>query len=316
AQKRELRSCTNLYTPRFDLLGDWTAAEGVRDFARDLVRSFDPLDSIRLEGLDPATGAFAALIEGFRAANWIAKPYFGWAVWFERTADTAIEQYLSARPSLLRNTWKRKRAALAKAAAARWRIYRCGEEPGPFIALYESVRARSWKQAEPYRNFIPGLIRLAADAGALRMAVLFIGDVPAAAQFWIVWADRATIYKLVYAEEFSRFSPGTLLTMEMMRMVFEEDHPLEVDFGRGDDGYKRLWLSSRRECWGIEAANPRTLRGMSRSLRIKAGLARDKLRKMVLGSNVIPRPAPPGSLSAWPVFPGTVGPGPPTFHPS
>jgi CelD/BcsL family acetyltransferase involved in cellulose biosynthesis len=111
------------------------------------------------------------------------------------------------------------------------------------------------------------------------MGVLFIDDEPAAAQFWIVRGGKATIYKLVYAEEFARFSPGTLLTMEMMRRVLEQDSPAQVDFGRGDDAYKKLWLSSRSERWGIEAANPRTLNGLPRSFWILAGGVRSAVKR-------------------------------------
>jgi hypothetical protein len=279
-----LRSCTNLYTPRFDLLGESADAVAVRGFMRELAGSMDGFDRLRFEGLDPADAAFAAILEGLRASGWIARPYFGWGVWSEHTAGMEFQNYFATRASALRHTWKRKHAALAKTTESRWQVYRDGDDPEPFITLYEDVRTHSWKAPEPHPEFVPGLIRLAAASGALRMGVLFIGERAAAAQFWIVWAGRATIYKLVYAEEFAQFSPGTLLTMEMMRRVLEQDRPVEIDFGRGDDSYKRLWLHARSERWGIEAANPRTLRGFSRSLWIGAGEATHSLRKKLRSS--------------------------------
>ncbi|HEX4159705.1 MAG TPA: GNAT family N-acetyltransferase [Rhizomicrobium sp.] len=278
-RERTLRSCTNLYTTEFNLLGDSSNTAAVRELARQLAASPERLEFIQLEGLDPEDGSFGALLTGLRGAGWIAKPYFGWVVWRESLAGVEFQKYLSSRDSLLRNTWRRKQVLLAKTARPRWQFYRKDDETEAFIALYDDVRRRSWKKPEPHPDFIPGLIRAAAAAGALRMGVLFIDDEPAAAQFWIVRGGKATIYKLVYAEEFARFSPGTLLTMEMMRRVLEQDSPAQVDFGRGDDAYKKLWLSSRSERWGIEAANPRTLNGLPRSFWILAGGVRSAVKR-------------------------------------
>jgi hypothetical protein len=275
--ERSLGSCTNLYSCEFDVLGDHANAAAIRDLARQLVSSARPLDSVRWEGLDPASLHFAALLEGSRAAGLAAKPYYAWPNWYERTLGIDFGQYLSTRPSVLRNTWKRKRTALERSATADYRFHKQGEDPGLLTAVYEVVRERSWKAAEPFPAFIPGLIRLAAGLGALRFGILTIDGEPAAAQFWLVWGGRATIYKLVYADKFVSFSPGTLLTMEMMRIVLEEDRPFEIDFGRGDDEYKKLWLGSRRERWGIEAANPRTWRGLAHAVRIQAAIIRDKM---------------------------------------
>jgi hypothetical protein len=283
--ERSLRSCTSIYTCEYDVLSDRASASLVRAFATALVSAIRPLDYLRLEGMNPARFTFAALIDGFRASGFVVKPYVGWGTWFESTLGVDFERYLSARPSVLRNTWKRKSAALAKAANAAFRTYGVIDDPGSYIEIYERVREQSWKAAEPFPAFIPGLIRFAARNGALRLGILDIDGVPAAAQFWIVWAGRATIYKLVYAEKFAAFSPGTLLTMHMVQNVLDEDQPSEIDFGHGDDAYKQLWLSERRERWGIEAGNPRTWRGFAHSTRLQAGLVRDRMRPRSPGSS-------------------------------
>jgi CelD/BcsL family acetyltransferase involved in cellulose biosynthesis len=85
---------------------------------------------------------------------------------------------------------------------------------------------------------------------------------PAAAQIWLVSQDRATIFKLAHDPVFDRQSPGTLLTHWMLGLLHERDGVREVDFGRGDDTYKRLWLRLCQDREGVLAANPRTLKGL------------------------------------------------------
>jgi len=49
----------------------------------------------------------------------------------------------------------------------------------------------------------------------------------------------------------------------LVALLQEEEGVSEVDFGRGDDSYKQLWLGYSRDRQGILAANPRRLRGLA-----------------------------------------------------
>jgi Acetyltransferase (GNAT) domain len=110
-------------------------------------------------------------------------------------------------------------------------------------------------------EFIPGLIRLCAQQGVLRLGVAHIDGKPAAAQLWIVHNGAALIYKLAYDEQFADLSVGTILTANLMQHVLDIDKAEVVDYLSGDDAYKKDWMSDRRERWGILAMNPRTVGG-------------------------------------------------------
>ena len=131
------------------------------------------------------------------------------------------------------------------------------------IDSYQEVYEASWKTHEPYADFVPSLIRRLADIGMLRLGIARLQGKPIAAQLWIVGEGKASIYKVAYHEEFSAYSPGTVLTSYLMQYVVEQDQVNEVDFLIGDDEYKRIWMSDRRERWGVVAYNPRTFIGLA-----------------------------------------------------
>jgi hypothetical protein len=242
-------------------------------------------ECIRLFELDPSEESYGATVCALRRAGLLIECTNGAGTWFEATGGMRFKDYLAERPSQLLSTWRRKRRSLAATGRLGAAYY---SEPGGIdaaIADYQTVYAASWKTPEPFPDFMPALIRLAAGLGALRMGVYHIDGHPAASQFWIVWRGRAVIYKLAHDSRFDKLSLGTLLTMDMVERVLEEDRPDEINFGRGDDPYKRLWLPRRRQRWGITAANPRTVRGL------RLGLEREvaKLYHRMRGDPITPQ---------------------------
>lgn len=228
-------------------------------------------DAVQLAGLDPADPGFPLLAAAFREAGWSVHSYFDSGTWYEATAGLSFADYVAARPPALRNTSRRKAAKLKADARVAFDFHAGPAAPEDGIAAYETVYRASWKGSEPYPDFIPELIRAIAPTGALRLGILRIDGTPVAAQLWLMWHGRATIYKLAHDQRFDHLSPGTVLTMAMMERVLKRDRPDEVNFGRGDDPYKRLWLGRRRERWGLLIANRATARGMALALRQTAG---------------------------------------------
>jgi hypothetical protein len=243
-------------------------------------------DCLRLIELDPCDAGYGALVRALRQAGFLVECAPGAATWFETTEGMTFADYVAERPSQLRNTWRRKRRSAAIDGRLTAAFYSDNAGIDTAIADYQKIYAASWKTAEAFPQFIPALIRLAAELKALRLGIYYVDGVPAAAQFWILWRRRAVIYKLAHDRRFDRLSLGTVLTMEMIERVLDQDRPSEINLGRGDDPYKQLWLPRRRERWGITAANPRTMRGLRLGLEREAAKLYHRLR----GEPLVPPP--------------------------
>ncbi len=278
--RRRLASLTNAYSVEHGILAAPEAdlAAGIDAIVSAILDEFPRWDTIALDELDPRSPSFGAAIAALRGARLFVECVFHSGTWYEETAGMSFADYLAQRPSELRNTWRRKRRRLAAGGRLETVFYAKSAGIEPAIADYAAIYAQSWKPAEMYPDFIPALIRLTAAEGALRLAISSLDGIPAAAQLWIVWNGRAVIYKLAHDKRFDDLSLGTLLTMEMVERVLAEDRPYEINFGRGDDPYKKLWLPRRRERWGITAANPRTRRGLGLGLKREAAKIYHRLR--------------------------------------
>jgi len=235
-------------------------------------------EGVGLAELDPLEPSYRAALRSLCRAGLLVECRFDSGTWYEETTALSFADYVAARPSELRNTWRRKRRKLDRTNRLSKAFFENATGIDQAIADYQTIYAASWKPAEFFPEFIPALIRLAARFGALRLGIYYIDGVPAASQVWILWHGRAVIYKLAHDKRLDDLSLGTLLTMEMTERILANDRPREITFGRGDDPYKKLWLPKRRERWGIAAANPWTRRGLSLGLRRKAGRVYDLLR--------------------------------------
>ena len=80
---------------------------------------------------------------------------------------------------------------------------------------------------------------------------------PVAAQMWTVENGTAYIHKLAYIEAAKPISPGTSLSAALFERVIDGDGVHTVDFGTGDDAYKRDWMEQSRPRYRITAFNPR-----------------------------------------------------------
>ncbi len=214
----------------------------------------------RLDALDPDAAWLPPLLGGLRRAGLLPLRFDHFGNWRLGVAGLGWDAYLAGRPGELRTAIGRRTRRLLQGEGARFTLVDGPDGLEAALAAYDRVYAASWKEAEPYSRFNPTLMRAAALSGGLRLGVLHLGDVPIAVQFWLLhdggagcWAG---VQKLAHDEAHRRWAPGTVLTALMVRHLLEQDGAAALDFGRGDDPYKRSWTGERRQRVGVVLAAP------------------------------------------------------------
>lgn len=215
----------------------------------------------------------AALEAGFKSAGWVTRLTEKTGNWRIDTEGMDFPAYWAARPTRLRNTFKRR----AKSAGLEIAIYDRFEEAA--WADYEAVYQASWKPEEGSFAFLRALAEQEGQAGSLRLGIARKDSRPVAAQLWLVENGEATIHKLAYAEDAKAMSPGTILGHAMFEHVIGRDRVRVIDYGTGDDSYKADWMDERRPLWRLEAWNPRTFKGLVGAARAKASALAARLRR-------------------------------------
>lgn len=279
---RRVASLSNFYSSLFAPVVSRVADGVLGPLAETVCGDAMQWDVLELRPLERESPSFDELVDAFRAAGRIVQPFFCFGNWFLKTTGLSFKEYFRSLPSVLRNTVVRKTKKLEKTGRARLAILTGSDEAG--IRAYEQVYNSSWKIPEPYPEFTSGLIRTAGQHGWLRLGIAYLDDKPIASQIWIVSAGKCTIFKLAYDENYSEYSAGSILTARLMEHVLEVDRVEEIDFGSGDDAYKKSWLPQRRERWGMMVFNPRSVRGFLMSVRHVGGHQAKSLLKRCLQS--------------------------------
>lgn len=274
---REVSALSNFYTAIYSpAVEEGVTAKDLLPLARALRQAGAGAPAYRFSPMDPASREFDLLRDALGLAGLKVHSYFAFGNWFEPVRLNWAD-YLKERSGQVRSTIKRNAKKFA-AEGGHIEIVRGGDRLEAGIAAYQAVYAQSWKVPEPYPEFVPGLIRLCARRGWLRLGVARVKDQPVAAQIWIVAHGRADIYKLAYDEEYKALAPGTLLTAALMEEALDVDGVREIDYLIGDDPYKATWMSQRRERLGLIAYDPLTLRGLIGLVRQTLGDYRRRLR--------------------------------------
>jgi len=215
--------------------------------------------ALTLDCLDEADPLNAAFLAGLGHSGLLTARYRHFASWRERTGD--FSSYWQRRPGPLRETVRRK-GRRAQAQGAQFLCLAAPQEIGAGLAEYESLYRICGKVPEPHPAFMATMVRNLAAEGSVRLGLMRLGGQTVAAQIWLARAGRATIFKLAHRPDQAALSPGTLLTHWMLSTLLPGDQIAYVDFGRGDDRYKRDWLCERAFRAGVIACNPARFSGL------------------------------------------------------
>lgn len=195
-------------------------------------------------------GSFAMMRRALQDAGWWTSAHpAGDSHWLD-LHGMDYDSWWQSRPGELRNTLARKAKKGLVEIVVRDRF-----EP-ELWADYQHIYAASWKPVEGNSTLLQAFAESEGMAGRLRMGLARIAGAPVAAQLWTVENGGAYIHKLAHVEDSLRASPGTLLTAAMFRHVISIDHVRRIDFGTGDDRYKRDWMNRHNKLWQIDAFNP------------------------------------------------------------
>ncbi|MCG7899459.1 MAG: GNAT family N-acetyltransferase [Candidatus Thiodiazotropha weberae] len=269
----------HLYTSLYTLLIEYSGNRQILACLIEGLRAL-PLHSLQLEPVAENDLSLHELEQTMTSYGYTCHRYFSFYNWYHRTNGESFSDYLAARPSRVRNTVGRKQRKLKREQDYRIELFTKGHLDQA-LADYRAVYDASWKANEVFEPFVEGLAKNLSESGWLRLAILYINNHPAAAQFWFVAHGKASIFKLVYDEAWKRYSPGTILLAYLMEQVIDRDKVEEIDFLTGNDAYKQDWMSQRRQRWRLSCIdnNPQTARGINpiSALRVKLKSLKEKV---------------------------------------
>jgi CelD/BcsL family acetyltransferase involved in cellulose biosynthesis len=242
-----------MYEPLDFLYADGAA---LRSLARAVAQAGRPLDLQRIPFESPVVEAIQA---AYRGRGIVLRRDAAGAPWIPLDPSwTEPETHLnSGRRSDLR------RARRLAEKTGRVEIEIVAPEPEQAPALLEEafrVEAAGWKgasgsalAADPVRSsFFRRYAAKTSARGILRMCFLRIGGRAAAAQIAVEGGERFSLLRAGYDEEFSRCSPGMLLTAESIRYAAARGLR-SYEFNGSVEPWTEVWTRHEHACCSVRA---------------------------------------------------------------
>lgn len=240
-------------------------------------------DVLRVAPAEVDSALAEILRRSLRAAGWLAQPYANSQNFFEPTTGVSHADYFARRSANMRYSVRRRRRALERSGTLEFVLVRDEQGLETALADFVAVGRASWKEPKMIASVETlAMIRLAASRGVLRLGVLRLNGVAAAAQFWIVAAGTGHCLRLAHDEQFRKQAVGVVLTDFMIGQLLDADRVEAIDYGYGSDEYKVGWMKQTRLFIGVLAFNPSTWQGRWHALRHLGGQPAKRLARALL----------------------------------
>lgn len=159
------------------------------------------------------------------------------------------------------------------------------------MSHYKAIYDASWKKSEAHPDFHSKLAKYVIGKKCLRLFVLYyrpfdMGDdqdevlhtfpslrseiqrgravpddyIPLAAFYVIYYGGHAYALKTAYREEYSKYSPGTVIFCFLVKYLIDADKCKIIDLQKGDDAYKFKWGEINETLIKYHIANPKSIR--------------------------------------------------------
>lgn len=258
---KKLRSLSNYYSPEFIPIGCINTDEAnctFQFYSRNDLKKYDCVD------IDPLSEKNAdELVAHFSSLGFFCEKYKVTTNW-THPHIASVESFWELRPNKMKNILKSKRIKLERSQEYNVQILSSNDAElyAKMIVDYHDVYKKSWKNDEPYNDFINKITREELNKGKLRLGVVYHNNIAVASQIWFIHLNTAYIFKLSYDNNYRTESVGSILMEAMFNHVIDKDKVTTIDFLTGDDPYKADWMSESRPLFGVKAYNKSSFKGL------------------------------------------------------
>jgi len=228
--------------------------------------SWDVMD---LAAVPEERDCFAVIPEAVKERRLQFVGHVAYGDWYVDDIDCSGDEFIQGLPKKIRRDVSYCLRRLQKEFAVEFKVVKDSHLVHEYMSVYYDVYAKSWQKTETVGpHFHRDFAEVAARQGWLRLGFLFAGDKSIAAQFWISSNGTSYILKTVYDLAYRKYSPGKVLTAEMVKYAIDVDRVSLIDYVQGDEPYKKDWTPKRRERKGITIFG-RSLKGRTLDVLIR-----------------------------------------------